>query len=457
MKVQRNKISLCSKKLSLLLFIFFFSISSVIATDGDRKVDSLYKVLAKEKQDTSRIKLLNAIALEVCRTNMDSAIVICKRIIAIAGKINNKIEAARAHNFAGTLYFLKSDYPSGIKEQFAALKYAEAAGMEKFSGQILISIGNVFMMQGEYDKSLGYYHKAFDLFKKIDDMDDMARTYSNIGLVYAYQNKNKTALEYFEKSLEFREKAPNEVEKAITYDFIGFAYVNESDYEKAIQYLDASLIINRKLNSPIRILDNLRNRGEAYLKLKKFPQAEKDFKESLELSKKHGHLNGQEGNAILLYQLYKENKKFDLALRYYKEYIEAKDSIYSAENTSKTLRQEMNFEYAKKATADSVRVAEEKKIIAVQFKQEQTQRYALYGGLVLVGLFVLFTINRFLVTNRQKKIIEIQKKLVEEQKSIVDEKQKAILDSIHYARRIQRSLLSNENYINKHILRLKGK
>lgn len=45
---------------------------------------------------------------------------------------------------------------------------------------------------------------------------------------------------------------------------------------------------------------------------------------------------------------------------------------------------------------------------------------------------------------KQKANLEIKK-----QKELVEEKQKEILDSIHYARRIQNSLLPNEKYIQR--------
>jgi hypothetical protein len=64
-------------------------------------------------------------------------------------------------------------------------------------------------------------------------------------------------------------------------------------------------------------------------------------------------------------------------------------------------------------------------------------------------------VNRFRVTNKQKKLIEVQKKIVEEQKRLVDEKQKEVLDSIRYAKRIQQSLMPTETYISRNIRKLK--
>ena len=47
--------------------------------------------------------------------------------------------------------------------------------------------------------------------------------------------------------------------------------------------------------------------------------------------------------------------------------------------------------------------------------------------------------------------------IISHQKLLVEEKQKDILDSIRYAKRIQKSLLPTEKYIEKNIIRLSKK
>ena len=44
--------------------------------------------------------------------------------------------------------------------------------------------------------------------------------------------------------------------------------------------------------------------------------------------------------------------------------------------------------------------------------------------------------------------------IIEEQKRIVEEKHKEITDSIHYAQRIQRALITPEKYIDKQLNKL---
>jgi hypothetical protein len=133
------------------------------------------------------------------------------------------------------------------------------------------------------------------------------------------------------------------------------------------------------------------------------------------------------------------------------------DSIINNEAKKAVLKQTLKYEYEKKAAADSVRAIEEKKVVHAQLKQEKTQRYSLFAGLALVLIFALFMVNRFRITNKQKKIIESQKILVEEQKCIVELKQKEVLDSIHYAKRIQIALISSEFYVHKSLMKLQKK
>ncbi len=140
------------------------------------------------------------------------------------------------------------------------------------------------------------------------------------------------------------------------------------------------------------------------------------------------------------------------------------DSVNRQENRKASIQKGFQYEYEKKSTEDSLRVEAERKVFSVKIQQEKTQRFALYIGIVLIALFSGFMYNRFRVTRKQKHIIESQKVeveqqreladnrrvIAEEQKYIIEQKQKEILDSIHYAKRIQQAMLTSEDYIANH-------
>jgi hypothetical protein len=155
--------------------------------------------------------------------------------------------------------------------------------------------------------------------------------------------------------------------------------------------------------------------------------------------------------AELLYTIYSQLGNYQLALENKELYVLLKDSLLNRETQKATIKSQLKYDYEKKAAADNVKVLEEKKISELKLKQEQNQKHYIYVGLALITLFGLFMYTRFRTTKKQKAIIEQQKVVAEKQMEIVDLKQKEILESIHYAKRIQKALLPSEKYIKKKI------
>jgi tetratricopeptide (TPR) repeat protein len=184
-------------------------------------------------------------------------------------------------------------------------------------------------------------------------------------------------------------------------------------------------------------------------KLGRINEALKYAKKSFNIAKEINYVENIRDASLTLYKTLKKQNKNQESLEMFELYIRMRDSISNQETRKASIKSQLKYEYEKKAAADSVKVAEEKKLTTVKLKQEQTQRYYLYCGLGLTALFGLFMFTRFRVTQKQKSVIEEQKLIVEKQKHIVDEKQKEILDSIRYAKRIQQSLLPTEKFIER--------
>ena len=80
--------------------------------------------------------------------------------------------------------------------------------------------------------------------------------------------------------------------------------------------------------------------------------------------------------------------------------------------------------------------------------------YFVVGLFLVVLTFSIFIYNRFRITNKQKVIIEQQKIQVDEAFAQLEEKNNEVLDSIHYAKRIQTALMPSEKYIEKTLKKL---
>jgi serine phosphatase RsbU (regulator of sigma subunit) len=82
--------------------------------------------------------------------------------------------------------------------------------------------------------------------------------------------------------------------------------------------------------------------------------------------------------------------------------------------------------------------------------------YFITGGLLFALALAFFIFKGYRQKQKANEMITLQKEEVEKQKSIVEEKSliveeknKDILDSIHYAKRIQRAMLTSDSYLKK--------
>jgi serine phosphatase RsbU (regulator of sigma subunit) len=172
---------------------------------------------------------------------------------------------------------------------------------------------------------------------------------------------------------------------------------------------------------------------------------------ALKIAQEIGFPDKIQNAAKILYQIYKKQNNGLEALKMYELHVLMHDSLKSINTQKALITQNAKYDYEKKAAADSIKVVEEKKVTNAQLKEERTQRFALYGGILLVGLFGVFMFNRFKVTKKQNDLIQLQKAELQLQKEIVEEHQKETLDSIHYAKRIQTALIANSDFISQHI------
>ena len=124
-----------------------------------------------------------------------------------------------------------------------------------------------------------------------------------------------------------------------------------------------------------------------------------------------------------------------------------KDTLFNADKNKEITRKEMNYEFEKKEAAQKAEQEKQQAVAEADKKKQQVILYSVISGLLIVLIFAGFIFRALRITQKQKKLIEEQKKLVEE-------KQKEILDSIHYAKRIQTALLPTEKYIDKTLKRL---
>jgi len=390
-------------------------------------------------------------------------------------------------NNMGIIYRVQGDYPKALDHYLKALRIKEELGKKAEIAHILNGIG-LACLQTDPQKSMGHYLKSLELYSELKDSAGIATVYGNIGLVYFDQAKKTSVTlnngkrdSLFNKSREYQEKALTTDENlgnthnvARHLGNIGAIYFYQAPYtgsktkttqtySLALHYYLKALAILETLGDKNLIAQNHANIGSLYGMLGQYDKAETYLKKALSVAREMGTLESIKGNQQNLSDLYTLKGNYALALEYYKAYVQTRDSIYNEENTKKTVQSQMNYEFDKKEAI--TRAEQEKKDLLAkeEIKKQALIRNSFICGFVFILLLALLIYRSYrnkqkvnLIILKQKEEVERSKQVIEQQKTLVEQKQKEVLDSIHYAQRIQNALITSERFIEKNLNRLSG-
>jgi serine phosphatase RsbU (regulator of sigma subunit) len=168
------------------------------------------------------------------------------------------------------------------------------------------------------------------------------------------------------------------------------------------------------------------------------------------LSQEIGDMEQLKQNYYSFYEYFMDNKDYKNAVDYLKTFMSIKDSLINESTTGQLNELQTKYESDKKEKEIEL-LNKDKEIQQTQIKQQKIINYGIVAGLLIVLVFSLLLFNRLKITRQQKNLIELQKQEVETKNEIIEEKQKEILDSIHYAKRIQTTLLTQKDFINNNL------
>ncbi|MBC7862273.1 MAG: tetratricopeptide repeat protein [Bacteroidia bacterium] len=376
----------------------------------------------------------------------------------------------------GLAYADQGNYPKGLEYYLKALKIDETAGNKSGMINHLCNMGIVYKDQGDYSASLAHYTRALKLIDETGNKSALATILGNVASIYKDQGNFTKAIDYCFQALKTDSAKGNLYGMARHTGNIGLIYSEQGDsavrsgnntyamkskYLLALEYYFKALKLDGEIGNKNGEAAWYNNIGVLYTKTKKFKEATTYLQKAIEIDSAIGNLKGLIMDEDQLSKLYENTGKDQQALIHYKKSRALQDSVFSEENKKQLLQKEMNFNFEKK---EAVANAEHKKELESQgriadekSRKQNVIMLSVISCLLLVVVFAAFVFRSLRITRKQKTQIEVQKREVEMQKELVEEKQKEILDSIYYARRIQRALITSEKYIGRNWMRLRSK
>lgn len=451
------------------------------------------------------------------RGDISKALTYYQKSLKIQEEIKDKGGIANSTNNIGYIHNSHGDIPKALDYYHKSLRiYEEMLDENKNSNETqnikkgiaysLNNIGQIYLNQGDVAKTLDCYYRALKIREEIKDPKGISQSLNNIGFAL-YNHGNPScksskeiclkegrlkAFEYYTRSLKLREEINDQRGIAISLSNIGGAYSDMGDPDctvskeeclrsgqnKALEYFQRSLVILEEIKDKWGIANSLNDIGTILLEQQRVAEAMVYANRGFQTSKELGYPVNIKKASSLLKKIYKKQNKYKEALAMHELEIQMRDSITNEETKKSSIKKQFQYEYEKKAAADSIKNREEQKVRnaqltaqQAQLKQEKTKRFALYGGLILVLIFAAFMFNRYKITQQQRNTIALQKTKVDKayielnhqneeiakqrdeigkQKYTLEAHQKEIIDSITYAKRLQEAILPPKDFITEH-------
>ncbi len=378
--------------------------------------------------------------------------------LTIKERNNDKLGVGISYNNLGSIYKDQGDLASAVNCFSKALKLFESQKDNRQVANALINLGRVYQNQGDVNKALENYKKAKLLFEMIGERQSVASTLHFIGLAYEDKGESEKAFKnYYEAKREY-EKIGDLIGIGNSHIYIAESYRRLRRQDSAIILLNKACDIFKKGENKYTLTQAYSNLADIYFERNELLKAENYAKEALQIAKNFGYPSLIRGPSYVLYRVYKKQSKIGPSLEMYEQFIKMRDSLDRIENKKGILKQQFKSEYDKKIVADSIAQANIRLIEQNKHDHEiARQRLFTYGG---VFGFVLMLVIAF-ISFRAFKNKQHANKEISQQKHIIEEKQKAIVDSINYAKRIQYTLLAHEDLLkgnlNEHFVIFKPK
>lgn len=434
--------------------------------------------------------------------------------LKLSEKINDKKGMARSLVNIGTIFEVRGEIDNAIKNFNKAAELQKEVGDKHGMAYSLINLGLIYNHQGNVLKALDLYHSSLKIREEIGDEEGAAISLNNIAFIYNHQGEVNKALETYNKVLKIQKSINDQRGIGSTLNNISTIYRDKGEMTKAFECLQSALKINTELNDkkgmasclsnlafvyradgdPLCVEDketcqkkSLAKALDCYLKALKIYESYKEKRgmaacytniavvkekqglhneaisyatKGLVLCKELGYPEMISRTALTLKTIYLKLNRYKEAYKMYGLYVQMHDSIANETTRKSSIKKQFQIEYEREAVKDSL--ANVAKINEEQLKHEAAitkQRTYTYGGFVgLALMLVVAGVSFKAYRNKQKAniIITQQKEVAEMQKHVIEEKQKEIIDSINYARRIQRAHLPSEHYVTRKMNELKN-
>ncbi len=414
----------------LLRVIFLILLGEIVGTgfvfsqNQTKKSDSLLIALQNNpREDTLRVKILNQLCWQNRNNDFVKAIDYGKQAIALAQKIKDYRGWAESLNFMGIVYRNLGDYGESNQLFFEALRIAEKHRIDLQTAYANNNIGDALKLQKKYTEGLPYAQQALLLFEALQDERGIAYAYVRLGEIYQSLKDYDQALTAFQQSKKIRERLQEKSNLITSNTRIGVVHKLRQELDQALAYFQEALAISLELKDARAVAGCYDFMAGVYILKKDFATAQKYALQSLEIAQKIKARVDERNAYRTLAELYEQEGKYNLALRFQKKFLTLNDSIESVENSTQLAKMQAIYETKKKQQENTL----------LKKENELRARDADRKNLILLFISLLFVLTLgaiYLVYQSRQKQIKLNT-AIESQNREISRKKLKLERNIH--------------------------
>lgn len=435
--------------------LHFFLVAFLIFNIGNANSRNWMEKVSSIGNDSAKVDSVCKWAQEIVDEFPNDAIDMANYAKDLARKINYLNGLAYAHKLLGIIYDNNGKFLESTLEYQQAIKFYRKANNPEGLARCEANMGLIFFHAKKYNDALAYLRESMLYFEKTNATRPIYTLNQSIALCWMYMSNYDSSTYYYDKCLKMLDKNPRSAGQL--YGNIGLNYSQQKKYAEAGKYLELSLdyFNAHDPNSPEKYLW-MQNLAGVYQRTNRLKEGIRLAERVAAYRRSTGEIYTRQNSYLYktlgsLYYASRDFEKSTIALLILDTIM---DRVYSSENLLQinAIKGQYDDEKQKMLIAN---LKKEKMLQQALIDSEASRKRYLYIALAM-AVIIMMTLSFFILRKiKDNKIIQSQKHILEQRNHEIEEKQKEILDSIYYARRIQHSLLTSEKYIQRSITKLK--
>ena len=368
----------------------------------------------------------------------------------LALRINDSVAILRTRTNIGVIYYVQGNQNKALKNYLISLQYLTTTN-QIGKGNIYINIGMLYRDMGNDSLAKLYLDAAIEAGNETKDTSIITKAINNIGLIFKNQGKYIDAIAWYNQGIKLAQLAGQQEDQADMIYNLSYCYKGTGDYTKAMDYATKSLQITKEMGDDYGLSAAYLALADIANMMKKNDLMRKYLSYCESNAAKYNNIQVLAEMYKLWSEYYEKTGNYKKAAESLKSMIQYKDSLNVIQDAQKLSALQTKFFIDMQTREDSLKAISELKLhnLELSRKDQQLNMQRIYTwGSVLVSILALVSFFSLFKAFRQKKHDNL---IISAQKEIVEVKNKEILDSITYAKRLQQAILPPFELLKEHL------